>query len=66
VIDTIRLVVAPTVVGAGRRLFEHPSATAGLRLVGHEVWATGVALLEYDTAGAARTAEYEGVSTLVR
>ena len=64
-VDTLRLVVAPTISGSGRRLLEHPSDPAGLRLVRHEVTANGLLLLQYDTAGAAPVAEYEGVTAFV-
>ncbi|SNS62087.1 Dihydrofolate reductase [Asanoa hainanensis] len=60
-VDTVRLVVAPTVVGAGRRLLDHPGAAVGLRLVSHEATTTGVLLLEYETAGDAPTGTYTGV-----
>jgi len=52
-VDTLRLVVAPTVVGSGRRLFEHPGVPVGLRPVHHEVTPNGLLLLEYDHVGAA-------------
>jgi dihydrofolate reductase len=61
-VDHVRLVVAPTVLGAGRRLFEHPGDAAGLRLTSHEATPSGLLLLEYETAGAAPLAEYEGVA----
>ena len=61
-VDTLRLVVAPTVIGSGRRLLEHPGAPAGLRLTEHEVTATGMLLLEYETTGAAPVADYAGVA----
>ncbi len=64
-IDTLRLVVAPTVAGAGRRLLEHPGPPAGLRLVHHEATGTGLLLLEYERAGAAPVARYEGVAAFV-
>ncbi|MCS7477810.1 dihydrofolate reductase family protein [Umezawaea endophytica] len=64
-VDALRLVVAPVVVGSGRRLLDHPSAPTGLRLVHHEVTATGLVLLEYEAAGAAQAAEYEGVTAFV-
>jgi dihydrofolate reductase len=64
-VDTLRLVVAPTVVGSGRRLLDHPSAPTGLRLVDHEVTSTGLLLLHYESAGAARMAAYEGVTAFV-
>jgi dihydrofolate reductase len=63
-VDTVRLVVAPTVVGAGRRLLDHPGRPVGLRLVAHEATPTGVLLLQYDTAGEATVAEYGGVAAV--
>jgi dihydrofolate reductase len=64
-VDTLRLVVAPTVVGSGRRLIEHPSEAVGLRLVEQEVTPSGLVVLEYEPVGAARVAEYEGVTAFV-
>ncbi|MFF5114017.1 dihydrofolate reductase family protein, partial [Streptosporangium sp. NPDC000509] len=64
-VDTLRLVVAPAVTGSGRRLFDHPSRPVGLRLLRHEVTAKGLLLLQYEAAGAAPTAEYEGVTAFV-
>lgn len=63
-VDTLRLVIAPTVTGSGRRLLTHPSESLGLRLVGHEATSTGLLLLEYEHTGAAPVAEYEGVTAL--
>ncbi|MFG2015021.1 dihydrofolate reductase family protein [Actinomadura geliboluensis] len=64
-VDTLRLVVAPTVLRAGRRLLSGSGDPAGLRLVRHEATAKGLLLLEYETAGRALRAEYEGVGALV-
>ncbi|WP_084964891.1 dihydrofolate reductase family protein [Thermoactinospora rubra] len=64
-VDTLRLVVAPTVTGSGRRLLDHPGEPLGLRLVHHEVTANGLLLLQYETAGAAPVGEYEGVTAFV-
>jgi dihydrofolate reductase len=64
-VDLVRLVVAPTVLGVGRRLFEHPGDAAGLRLTAHEATPSGLLLLEYETAGAAPVAEYEGVTAYI-
>ncbi|HEY0573980.1 MAG TPA: dihydrofolate reductase family protein [Pseudonocardia sp.] len=64
-VDTLRLVVAPTVTGSGRRLLDHPSGPIGLRLVRHEVTANGLLLLQYEAAGAAPVAKYEGVTAFV-
>jgi dihydrofolate reductase len=61
-VDTLRLVVAPAIIGAGRRLLTHPSDSLGLALVRHEATASGLVLLEYETTGAAPRADYTGVS----
>ncbi|WP_427895976.1 dihydrofolate reductase family protein [Kribbella sp. GL6] len=64
-VDVVRLVVAPTVIGDGRRLFDGPGEAAGLRLAKHEATPSGLLLLEYETVGVAPVGEYEGVSALV-
>ncbi|MFH8462727.1 dihydrofolate reductase family protein [Streptomyces sp. NPDC017991] len=61
-IDTLRLVVAPTVLRTGRRLLTGPGAPSGLRLVQHEATPNGLLLLEYETTGQASTGEYQGVT----
>ncbi|TCC26758.1 dihydrofolate reductase family protein [Kribbella speibonae] len=61
-VDLVRLAVAPTVLGSGRRLFEQPGDAAGLRLTAQEATPSGLLLLEYETVGAAPVAEYEGVT----
>lgn len=63
-VDTLRLVVAPTVVGSGHRLLAHPAAATGLRLVRHEATSRGLLLLEYEVTGAATVGDYEGVSNI--
>ena len=60
-VDALRLVVAPTIIGSGRRLLVHPSGGVGLRLVHQETTSTGLLLLEYATIGAAPVADYRGV-----
>ncbi|MBO3747268.1 dihydrofolate reductase family protein [Streptosporangiaceae bacterium NEAU-GS5] len=64
-IDTLRLVVAPAVLRAGRRLLAGPGATSGLRLVHHEATPNGLLLLEYETTGRAPQGEYEGLTAFV-
>lgn len=64
-VDTLRLVVAPTIIGTGRRLLTHPSESVGVRLVKHDATPAGLLLLEYETTGAAPVADYEGVSAFV-
>lgn len=64
-VDTLRLVLTPTVTGSGRRLLDHPSEPIGLELVRHEATSNGLLLLEYDNVGTAPVAEYEGVTAFV-
>jgi dihydrofolate reductase len=64
-VDKLRLVIAPTVIGSGRRLLDHPGGSVGWRLSEHEATPSGLILLEYDAVGAAPMAEYEGVSAFV-
>ncbi|MDG4791433.1 dihydrofolate reductase family protein [Micromonospora sp. WMMD1102] len=63
-VDTLRLVVAPTATGAGRRLLDQPGTAVGFRLVRSEATATGLLLLEYEP-GTAAVAEYQGVGAFV-
>ncbi|MGY1709023.1 dihydrofolate reductase family protein [Geodermatophilus sp. SYSU D00758] len=65
-VDELRLVVAPVVVGRGKRLFGSGAVPGGWELTAHEVTPTGVLLLTYRRAGELRTGavgpEYDGVS----
>lgn len=65
-VDTIRLAIAPTVLGSGRRLLVHPGPSTGLRLLHQETTEPGLLLLEYETYGEVSVAEYEGVSAFTR
>jgi riboflavin biosynthesis pyrimidine reductase len=62
-VDKLRLVVAPAVIGAGRRLLAHPSNSAGLRLTHHDATPAGLLLLEYDTTGAAPVPKFRSLWT---
>lgn len=64
VADALRLVVAPVVIGAGRRFLPDPSDAVGLRLTRHAATPTGLLILEYEVTGAARVADYAGVTDL--
>jgi dihydrofolate reductase len=64
-VDTLRLAVAPTIIGEGRQLLPLDGASVGLRLTEHQVTPSGLLLLEYETTGSAPLAEYEGVSAIV-
>ncbi|QYC41982.1 hypothetical protein Nocox_21890 [Nonomuraea coxensis DSM 45129] len=64
-VDTLRLVIAPTVLRSGRRLMTGRGDTSGLRLVSHEATQNGLLLLEYRTTGQASQGAYEGVAAFV-
>ena len=63
-VDTLRLAVAPVVLGSGRRLLTHPGAGTGLHLRRHEATSHGLLVLEYEVTGAAAVGTYEGVADL--
>jgi dihydrofolate reductase len=58
-IDQVRLVVAPVLVGTGRRLFPEGGAPAGLRLTSSDTTPGGLAILVYETAGAPTYGTYQ-------
>ncbi|MFC5928407.1 dihydrofolate reductase [Cryobacterium melibiosiphilum] len=64
-IDQVRLVVAPVVVGQGRRLFPVGGAPAGLRLVSADTTPGGMVIQLYDYVGLPESATYTGVSDLL-
>lgn len=51
-IDTLRLVIAPVVVGQGRRLFPDGGAPAGLRLAEHRTTPGGLSVHVFEAVGA--------------
>ena len=63
-VDTIRLAVAPAIIGQGRQLLPLQDANVGLRLVDHQSTPGGLLLLEYETIGSAPLAEYDGSPAL--
>jgi dihydrofolate reductase len=58
-IDEFRLVVAPVVVGSGRRLFPDGGTPAGLRPIRHEATPGGLMIHVYEPAGPPRTGTYD-------
>ncbi|MFM9370415.1 dihydrofolate reductase family protein [Streptomyces sp. Da 82-17] len=58
-VDELRLVVAPVVVGQGRRLFPDGGAPAGLRLTRHETTPAGLSVHTFAWTGAPEYATYE-------
>jgi dihydrofolate reductase len=59
-VDELRLVIAPVVVGTGRRLFPEGGAPVGLRLARHTATPGGLAIHVYETAGLPEFGTYEG------
>ena len=57
-VDELRLVIAPVVVGAGRRLFPDGAAPAGLRLIRHDSTPGGLAIHVYEPTGPLTTGTY--------
>lgn len=60
--DILRLVIAPVVIGQGRRLFTGTTDT-GFRMTDHQVTPSGLAVLEYEVTGPAELADYQGVAS---
>jgi dihydrofolate reductase len=58
-IDELRLVVAPVVVGGGRRLFPPDGGAGGLRLADHKVTPSGLALHTYEWVGRPEQGTYD-------
>jgi dihydrofolate reductase len=63
-IDEVRLVITPTVLGQGRRLFPDDGATLGLRVAENVTTPGGLTILVLETTGPAAFARYEGVSSV--
>lgn len=58
-LDELRLVIAPVVLGSGRRLFPEGGAAAGLRLIRSETTPGGLAVHVYESAGLPKYGTYE-------
>ncbi|WP_460626813.1 dihydrofolate reductase family protein [Intrasporangium mesophilum] len=57
-VDELRLVIAPVVLGQGRRLFPEGGAPAGLQLVNHETTPGGLSVHTFDYRGMPELATY--------
>jgi dihydrofolate reductase len=63
-IDEVRLVISPVVVGQGRRLFPDHGGAHGLRVTEHTVTPGGLTILALETTGPAAYATYDGVASV--
>jgi len=65
-IDEIRLVITPTVLGQGRRLFPDQGQAIGMRVTSHTTTPGGLAILVLQATDAPLFAAYEGVGSVPR
>lgn len=59
IVDELRLVVAPVIVGDGRRLFERTDHPVGLRLVDVATTGGGLSVQTYEVEGPAQVGTYD-------
>ncbi len=59
-VDTLRLAIAPVVVGQGRRLFPDGGAPAGLRLTDHRTTPGGLSVHVFESTGVPEFGTYGG------
>jgi dihydrofolate reductase len=57
-LDEIKLLIFPIVLGRGKRLFGEGTVPAGLRLTGATASTTGVLITSYTRAGAVATGNF--------
>jgi len=58
VVDELRLLVYPTVLGRGKRLFDDDAQAAAFRLAGTRATPTGVIVSRYEREGDVRTGSF--------
>jgi len=63
-IDEIRLVITPVVVGQGRRLFSDEGPAVGMRIADHATTPGGLAIIVLEATPAPRFGRYQGVASL--
>lgn len=63
-IDEIRLVITPTVLGQGRRLFPDDGPALGMRVSDQTTTPGGLTILVLEATGPAAFATYEGVTSV--
>jgi dihydrofolate reductase len=57
-VDELRLIVFPVVVGTGKRLFDHGTVPAAMRLTSSSTTSTGAVILSYERAGDLQTGTF--------
>jgi dihydrofolate reductase len=65
-IDEVRLVISPTVLGQGRRLFPDDGPALGMRVADHTTTPGGLTILVLEATGPAAFATYDGVASVDR
>jgi len=63
-VDELRLVITPTILGQGRRLFADQGPALGLRVCEHATTSGGLSILVLEATGPAAFATYEGVTSV--
>lgn len=63
-LDEVRLVITPTVLGQGRHLFPDQGPALGMRVTEHTATPGGLTILVLEATGPAAFATYEGVSAV--
>jgi dihydrofolate reductase len=63
-IDEVRLVITPTILGQGRRLFADSGPALGMRVTEHSTTPGGLTILVLEATGPAAFATYEGVASV--
>jgi dihydrofolate reductase len=63
-VDEVRLVIAPTVLGEGRHLFPDRGPALGMRVTDHTTTPGGLTILVLEATGPAAFADYEGVTSI--
>ena len=63
-LDEVRLVITPTVLGQGRRLFPADGPAVGLRVTGNTTTPGGLTILVLETSSRPEFATYEGVGSV--
>ena len=63
-VDELRLVISPTILGQGRRYYGDEGPALGMRVTDHDVTPGGLTILVLETTGPAAFATYDGVSSV--